>query len=56
LLEASKFEVYNSMGQMIFATDNYTNNWNTNRVSDGMYIYRLKLKDGKELKGKIFVY
>ena len=52
----STFEVFNTIGQLIYNNKNYNNNWNTNQVSNGIYIYRLSLQNGKVYKGKIFVY
>ncbi len=52
----SSFEIYNTIGQLIFKEENYTNNWNTNKVSTGIYLYKLRFADGKEYKGKLFVY
>ena len=52
----SSFEVYNTIGQLIYNNKNYNNNWNTNQVSNGIYIYRLSLQNGKVYNGKIFVY
>jgi WD40 repeat protein len=52
----STFEVFNTIGQVIYNNKNYSNNWNTNQVSEAIYIYRLQLTNGKQYKGKIFVY
>ena len=52
----SSFEVFNCIGQVIYSSKNYTNNWDTNQVSAAMYIYRLRLLDGKEFKGKVFIF
>jgi hypothetical protein len=52
----SSFEVYNTIGQLIYNNKNYNNNWNTNQVSSGIYVYRLSLQNGKLYNGKIFVY
>ncbi|MEI6313095.1 MAG: T9SS type A sorting domain-containing protein [Bacteroidota bacterium] len=50
------FEVYDMIGQLIFKDENYSNNWNTSKVSTGMYLYKLRLKNATEYSGKIFVY
>ena len=52
----SSFEVYNTIGQLIYNNKNYNNNWNTNQVSNGIYIYHLSLQIGKVYNGKIFVH
>jgi len=48
--------IYNTIGQKVFSDKNYSNNWDTGAFSSGIYIYNLKLANGKEFKGKIFVY
>ena len=52
----SNFTIYNLVGQLIFSNKNYKNNWDTQQLSNGIYLYNLKLLDGKEYKGKIFLY
>ena len=48
--------IYNTIGQKVFSDKNYSNNWDIGAFSSGIYIYNLKLANGKEFKGKIFVY
>lgn len=52
----SSLAIYNTIGQKVFSDKNYSNNWDTGAFSSGIYIYNLKLANGKEFKGKIFVY
>jgi gliding motility-associated-like protein len=42
LLPGADFEVYNRWGENIYKSDNYSNNWNANNVSDGIYYYILR--------------
>lgn len=52
----ASFTIYNLMGQLIFSNKNYKNNWDTQQISNGIYLYNLKLPNGEEYKGKIFLY
>lgn len=56
LLEGNhKLEIFNTLGQVIYLSENYLNNWQIKNVAAGLYLYRLTLASGEVMKGKIVV-
>ncbi len=51
----NKLEVYDVLGRKIFYSEDYQNNWFVKNESSGLYLYRLKLADGRLIKGKVVV-
>jgi len=52
LMPDCKLQIYNRYGQIIYLTDNYKNDWGSNKVTGGVYYYLLTNKsDGKSWKG-----
>lgn len=48
--------VFNRWGSLIYSKDGYDNSWNAEHVSDGLYFYILKHKEGKRtIKGWVQV-
>ncbi len=50
-----KLEIFNYLGQVIYVSENYLNDWQIKKVSAGLYLYRLTLASGEVMKGKIVV-
>ncbi|MDF2455161.1 MAG: hypothetical protein K0R51_1154 [Cytophagaceae bacterium] len=47
-------EIYNRWGSVVYHNDNYSNSWNAENASDGVYFYLLKKKD-REYRGWVQV-
>lgn len=45
--------IYNRFGNKLFETDNYQNNWNGKKYSDGAYFYILTIPDYGSLEPKV---
>ncbi len=50
-----KLEIFNYLGQVVYASENYLNNWKIKNASAGLYLYRLTLASGVVMKGKIVI-
>ncbi len=49
LSENSVLKIYNSWGNEVFHSDNYSNDWKAQGITDGMYYYYLKAGCGGEV-------
>ncbi|MBN8702124.1 MAG: choice-of-anchor L domain-containing protein [Bacteroidetes bacterium] len=47
----SSLEVYSRWGKMVYANNDYKNDWNLNEISDGTYFYILNVSNGQQLQG-----
>jgi hypothetical protein len=52
----TSFEIYNSLGQLIYRNYKYDNNWNPDSLATGIYFYKIKVENGNIFKGKILFY
>lgn len=50
----SSLVFYNSLGQIVYSSDNYTNDLSTWELSSGIYFCRLRLPDGTERNTKVY--
>ena len=48
---SNNLTVYDRWGKIVFEKQNYTNDWNADKVTDGTYYYVLKIQNGKEYPG-----
>nr|MDQ3048616.1 gliding motility-associated C-terminal domain-containing protein [Bacteroidota bacterium] len=55
LSENNELLIFNSLGQIIFKEQNYSNSFSALQVNTGMYYYSLRLNDGNVHKGKLLV-
>jgi gliding motility-associated-like protein len=49
----NNLKVYDRWGTVVYEKDNYNNDWNATKVTDGTYYYVLTLGDGKTLPGYV---
>ncbi|HLP14033.1 MAG TPA: gliding motility-associated C-terminal domain-containing protein [Flavobacteriales bacterium] len=49
----SKIDIFNRWGNLMYHSDNYTNNWSI--ASDGVYYYVLTITGGKSFKGFLHI-
>lgn len=49
----SELKIFNRWGNEVYASNDYQNNWDGGGVSDGVYFYVLKLKNGESMKGSL---
>jgi gliding motility-associated-like protein len=47
----SKIEIYNRWGKSLYTSDNYQNDWNGSKYSDGTYYFILTVNDGRTIPG-----
>jgi gliding motility-associated-like protein len=51
----SRLVVYNRWGTVVYEDDNYSNNWNAEGVSDGVYYYVLTRSDDEQFSGSVTI-
>jgi gliding motility-associated-like protein len=51
----TKLVVLNRWGNKVFETNNYQNNWDADRLADGVYFYIIELPDGSKFQGSVTV-
>jgi gliding motility-associated-like protein len=51
----SRLVVYNRWGTIVYEDDNYSNNWNAQDVSDGVYYYVLTRSDDEQFSGSVTI-
>jgi gliding motility-associated-like protein len=51
----SKLVIYNRWGNVVYNTNNYTNDWDANGAPDGVYFYILELNNGDKYNGEITI-
>lgn len=52
----TELTLYNSLGQKLFHSDDYKNDFNLSQLPSALYFYQLKTSDGEEMKGKFEVF
>ncbi len=50
-----KLEIFNYLGQVVYTSENYLNDWPIKKLSASLYLYRLILANGEVMKGKFVV-
>jgi gliding motility-associated-like protein len=51
----SKLTVFNRWGNEVYSSTGYTNTWNAEKLSDGVYFYILDLANNEVLKGDVTI-
>ena len=51
----TQLQVYNLLGQLVYSSSNYQNDWDVRKVVNAMYVFQLGLPDGTRYSGKVAV-
>ncbi len=55
LYPGSKLYIYNRWGKRVYKSDNYQNDWDGDKHSEGTYFYVLEVSDGTKQKGTVTI-
>jgi hypothetical protein len=47
--------IYNLLGQLIYSSTNYQNDWDVRKVANAVYVFQIKTADGQSYNGKVVV-
>ena len=51
----TELSVYNLLGQLIYTSNNYQNDWDVRTVSNAVYVFQIKTPDGRSSNGRVVV-
>ena len=51
----TELSVYNLLGQLIYTSNNYQNDWDVRTVSKAVYVFQIKTPDGRSSNGRVVV-
>ena len=51
----TEISVYNLLGQLVYTSSNYQNDWDVRTVSNAVYVFQVKTPDGRSCNGRVVV-
>lgn len=55
LSKSSRLVVFDRWGKLVYNSNNYQNDWNAEKIEDGVYYFTLQLEGDKEFKGSLSI-
>jgi len=51
----TQLNVYDLLGQLVYSSANYQNDWDVKTVTNAVYVFQIKTPDGRSFKGRVVV-